>query len=250
MASTTPADLIEATKAFTNEQRYEMAMHLLTALGGWLGGKGRKGNKLKDPNAPKREVKADSYVSFVNKYVLPHLTTLSEKPGLADADVKQLKSAPCRTQVGSALWQSVKDADDRIAAFETITVKKVQEAYEEWKANPPPPKAKKDTDTDGEDEKPKTKKRNTKKKVEAPPAAPVMEAPVAAEDEEGEEEVEEVPVNLVEWKHDFGKGEQTYKRLDYEGRAYIYELETKKYLGVFVEKTNKLNTKVADPLAE
>jgi hypothetical protein len=248
MASTTPADLIEATKAFTNEQRYEMAMHLLTALGGWLG-KGRKGLKLKDPNAPKREVKADSYVSFVNKYVLPHLITLSEKPDLEDADVKQLKSAPCRTQVGSALWQSVKDADDRIAAFETITVKKVQEAYEEWKANPPPPKAKKEAGSDGEEETHKTKKRNTKKKVEAPPAAPVIEPPVAAEDDE-DGEVEEVPVNLVEWKHDFGKGEQTYKRLDYDGRTYVYAAESKEYLGVYMEKTNKLKKTVADPLAE
>ena len=35
---TTVAEMLEASKAFTNEQRYELAMQLLTTLGGWLGG--------------------------------------------------------------------------------------------------------------------------------------------------------------------------------------------------------------------
>jgi hypothetical protein len=253
---TTPAEMLEAAKAFTNEQRYEMAMDLLTALGGWLGGKAHRGRKQKDPNAPKREVKADSYVNFVNHHVLPHLVTLSGKAGLEEAEVKQLKSASCRTQIGSALWTTVKDSEDRIAAFETITLKKVEDAYKIWKANPPAPKAKADPA-----EKPKRGKKDedagaagggaaaaaaaekpkriAKKKAEAPPPEP------APEDEEG---VEEIPVKLVEWEHDFGKGAQTYKRLDYEGMTYIYTAD-KKYLGAYIEKTNKLKSSVADPLA-
>jgi hypothetical protein len=239
---TTIAEMLEASKAFTNEQRYEVAMQLLTTLGGWLGGKARKGRKLKDPNTPKREVKADSYVSFVNHHVLPHLVALSERPGLSEADVKQFKSASCRTQIGSALWTTVKDNADRLAAFESITQKKVEDAYKIWKANPPEPKQKKTKTTDDEtgEEAPKPK-RAPKKKAEAPAPAPVA---VPAE------EVEEVPVKLVEWEHDFGKGSKTYKRLDYEGMTYVYDNESREYLGAYVEKTNKLKKAVADPLAD
>lgn len=241
ISTSTPAEMLEASKAFTNEQRYEMAMQLLTTLGGWLGGKTRKTRKPKDPNTPKREVKADSYVSFVNHHVLPHLVALSEGPGLEEAEIKQFKSASCRTQIGSALWSTVKDSEDRLAAFETITQKKVEEAYKVWKANPPEPK-KKGKATDEEGDAPAAKpKRAPKKKAEAP-------VPVPEPEDEAEEETEEVPVNLVEWEHDFGKGVETYKRLDYEGMTYIYDTN-KKYLGAYVEKTNKLKKSVADPLA-
>jgi hypothetical protein len=245
-ASTTPAEILEATKAFTNEQRYEMAMNLLTALGGWLG-KGRKSRKPKDPSAPKREVKEDSYVSFVNHHVLPHLVTLSEKPGLDDAEVKQLKSASCRTQIGSVLWQEVKDSENRLAAFETITVKKIQDAYTAWKANPPAPKPKKAAaagaaggDSDGE--KPKRGRKPSAKKA----AAPAVVAPDADADDE---ETEEVAVTMVDWEHDFGKGAQKFKRMDYEGMTYIYDM-SRKYLGAYVEKTNKLKPSVKNPLEE
>ncbi len=244
-APTTPAEILEATKMFTNEQRYEMAMNLLTALGGWLG-KGRKGRKPKDPSAPKREVKEDSYVSFVNHHVLPHLVALSEKPGLGDAEVKQLKSASCRTQIGSVLWQEVKDSENRLAAFETISVKKVQEAYAVWKANPPAPKPKKEAAAADGEEKPKRGRKPSAKKTAAPVAAPAVEAPEADTDEE---ETEEVAVTMVDWEHDFGKGVQKFKRMDYEGMTYIYDM-SRKYLGAYMEKTNKLKPSVKNPLAE
>ena len=61
------------------------------------------------------------------------------------------------------------------------------------------------------------------------------------------EEEDEVPVQMVNWEHDFGEGSKTYKRLDYEGRTYIYNHETRVYLGAYVEKTNKLK-KLPDPL--
>ena len=61
--------------------------------------------------------------------------------------------------------------------------------------------------------------------------------------------MEEVPVKLIEWEHDFGKGAQKYKRLDYEGMTYIYDNVTRDYMGAYIEKTNKLKKTVADPLA-
>jgi hypothetical protein len=42
----------------------------------------------------------------------------------------------------------------------------------------------------------------------------------------------------------------TYERVDIEGKAYIYDNTSKKFLGLFMgEKVNKLNTKAEDPLA-
>jgi hypothetical protein len=78
-------------------------------------------------------------------------------------------------------------------------------------------------------------------------AAPV-EKPVAAA-APAEPETEVVEVHLVDWEHDFGTGSKTYKRLDDEGMTYIYDHETRKYLGAYVEKTNKLKPSVPDPLA-
>jgi hypothetical protein len=77
-----------------------------------------------------------------------------------------------------------------------------------------------------------------------PAAAPAVEKPAAAA-----EEPEVVEVHLVDWEHDFGTGSRTYKRLDDEGMTYIYDHETRKYLGAYVEKTNKLKPSVPDPLA-
>jgi hypothetical protein len=82
----------------------------------------------------------------------------------------------------------------------------------------------------------------------AAPPAPPAPAPAAAAPEEDEEDEEEVPVHLVDWENDFGEGVKAYKRLDYEGRTYVYELETKKYLGAYVKKSNTLKPSIPDPL--
>jgi len=60
---------------------------------------------------------------------------------------------------------------------------------------------------------------------------------------------EEVPVQLVDWEHDFGTGAKLYKLLSYEGQDYIYDHATREYLGAYMKKTNKLKKTVADPLA-
>ncbi len=81
-----------------------------------------------------------------------------------------------------------------------------------------------------------------------PAAAPAVEKPAAAA-APAEPETELVEVRLVDWEHDFGTGSRTYKRLDDDGMTYIYDYETRKYLGAYVEKTNKLKPSVPDPLA-
>jgi hypothetical protein len=84
------------------------------------------------------------------------------------------------------------------------------------------------------------------RKAAAP--APAVEKPAVAA-APAEPETELVEVRLVDWEHDFGTGSRTYKRLDDDGMTYIYDYETRKYLGAYVEKTNKLKPSVPDPLA-
>jgi hypothetical protein len=60
--------------------------------------------------------------------------------------------------------------------------------------------------------------------------------------------IEEVEVEMVDWAHDFGDGMKTYKRIDYEGISYIYDMETRRYLGAYIARTNKLKKSIPDPL--
>jgi len=62
--------------------------------------------------------------------------------------------------------------------------------------------------------------------------------------------VEEVSCDPYAWTHDFGKGERVYERIDFDSVAYIYEADSKAYLGVWDEKTNTLDLSIADPTAE
>ena len=62
--------------------------------------------------------------------------------------------------------------------------------------------------------------------------------------------VEEVSCDPYIWEHNFGKGNLAYERIDFDGVAYIYEADTKTYLGVFQETTNSLDLSIPDPTAE
>jgi hypothetical protein len=74
-----------------------------------------------------------------------------------------------------------------------------------------------------------------------------------------EEEDEEAEVEPYEWEHaefNLTNGavaknakSVTYERVDIDGMAYIYDNTSKKFLGQFIEKVNKLNPKADDPLA-
>jgi hypothetical protein len=123
-------------------ERYDLAMSLLETIKAAVGG--QKKRKVKDPNAPKREVKPDSYINLVNKIVWPHLQTLSEAE--TDPDKKtRIRSAEGRTQISVLVWAPLKDlpSAERIAAMEDVTLDTVREACETWMSNPPPAKEKK-----------------------------------------------------------------------------------------------------------
>jgi hypothetical protein len=73
--------------------------------------------------------------------------------------------------------------------------------------------------------------------------AAAKKAAAAEKPKEEEAEAEAEEVSTYKWKHDFGKGETEYERLDLNGMAYVYDLKSKAYLGAYIEKTNKLNNK-------
>jgi hypothetical protein len=69
----------------------------------------------------------------------------------------------------------------------------------------------------------------------------------ALEAQPDEEEEEEEKIVAKKWEHNFGKGLAFYERIDTDGHAYIWNIANGKYMGVYDEKTNKLNTKIPEP---
>lgn len=96
-----------------------------------------KGKKVKDPNAPKREVKPDSYIHFVNKVVWPILDSLSQTEENTDVKIR-MRSVDARTQIGTIMWKDIKDREDRAEAFSEISNDQVQQAFTEWLSTAPP----------------------------------------------------------------------------------------------------------------
>jgi hypothetical protein len=232
---------------------------------------GKKAKKERDPDAPKRTVKSDSYIFLTNSVVWPILKALSESED--DAEEKKLiRDVSARTQVSKAIWETLKslDSEERAAKIADVSKEEVMAAFAEWKTIPRPSaedkkaareekKAAKATSVTSKssDEKPKKAKKEVseeekaaKKKERAEKAAAKKAEKVKEPEPEEEEEEESEEVAAYKWKHDFGKGEAEYERLDHEGMAYIYDIKTKAYLGVFIEKTNKLNKAIPDPTAE
>jgi hypothetical protein len=53
-----------------------------------------------------------------------------------------------------------------------------------------------------------------------------------------------------EWKHNFGTGMTAYERVNHEGMAFLYDLETKDYLGAYDEKANAIDASVENPFED
>lgn len=284
--STSIAAVMDLAKTLESSAQYDLAMTLLSNLKGWMGGadggkRKRKQRKQKDPNAPKREVKPDSYIALVNKHVWPILDEMSKADGL-DADAKkQMRSVKARTQIGKMLWDArVEPADDKAAAIASLTREQIVAVFEEWKVNPPV-----------KDESAKTKKsklagmteeekaaffkaRGAKaaaaraakkaaaggesKPAKKPAAKPVDDdddtssvSSAESSDSESESEAEEQEVKPTVWEHAMkGADKPTkYERIDVDGKVFLYDLKSKKFLGAWDEKKNKIDSKAEDPCA-
>lgn len=273
--TTTSATVLEMAKALDSSAQYDLAMMLLSGLKGWMGGevdgkRKRKQRKQRDPNAPKREVKPDSYIALVNKHVWPVLDALSKAGDLSEEDKKRMRSVSARTQVGKMLWDSrIETADDKAAAIASLTREQIVEVFEQWKVNPPTKDgsvaSKKKSKLAGMTEEEKkafykargaaaaaaraAKKGGAKPKPTDDDDKSSVSSAESESDSESEDEAQEVKPYM--WEHAM-KGSDAptkYERCDIEGKAYLYDLKTKKFLGMWDEKKNKIKSDVEDPCA-
>jgi hypothetical protein len=271
--------LVSAIVAKPVEDRRSIMAALMEALvlGGPVAmpavGKGGRAT-AKDPSAPKREanwwIKATVNIRSMLK---AHI----EADNAARAEAGEAKIAgTAPTTIASMLREAGQLGKDTEPTEEEVLA-----MYEQYKAEPPAPKSGGSTASKGSStgsaktkfsslspEEQKAKRSEAAKKAAATRAAnkaaragadsgsvsglvkeidtivsaAKQPAATAAAAEEGQ-------VEAYDWEHDFGKGQETFVRMDTKGKAYIYregedgELE---YQGVFEEAKNKLNKAIKD----
>ena len=107
----------------------------------WGSSKAKGGRSKRDPDAPKKEVKPDSYFHLNNGVVWPLLKAYIEahKEELGEERCKELKGVKARTQISSAIWEGIKglESEARMEAMEAIDEARVLAALEAWTAAPP-----------------------------------------------------------------------------------------------------------------
>jgi colicin import membrane protein len=264
--SINPRDtIVEAIKALPLADQWAVMESALKALK--AASKPVKAKKEKDPNAPKKEatwwVKRTCEVREAIKDEITAENTARKSRG------EHALPAVVAVRVASMLRDAGKLTQDSFPPVEDIRA-----TWAEFLASPPETKPKPEKKAKAESTEPKAPKEPKAKKVltdeekaakkekekaarEAKKAANAAEkaaekavtVPVAVAAPEPDEAEAETEVAPYEWTFNFGKGDTVYERLDYEGKAYIYDNNTKAYLGLFMEKLKKLNKAVPDPLA-
>jgi hypothetical protein len=180
----------------------------------------------KSPPAPHckadKEAKASSVASGGSKSA----KSAKAKP-VADADAEAKRTAK---------------AASLAKAKETREANKAAKALEAAAAEAALP----DSDSDEEEDAP----------VAAAPAAAasaVAEEAEEEEEEEDEEEDEEAEVELKEWTAPLelrkGNGIETFLSAEVDGKTYLFEKGSREYIGLYMAKVKKINTKSVNPLA-
>ena len=256
MSDVTRETIVESIKALPVADQWAVMESALKALKA-ASKSVKKTKKEKDPNAPKKEatwwVKRTCEVRDHLKDVIAEENTARKSRGEnALPAVAAVRVASMLRDAGKLTQESMPSHDEILATWETFLVSPPETKPKPMKksdsSEPKPvkePKVKKvltDEEKVAKKEKAAAKKAEKKATAAAPSVAAVAPPPAAEADAEAE-------VTPYEWTFDFGKGAKVYERLDYEGKAYIYDNETKAYLGLFMEKLKKLNKSVADPLA-
>lgn len=238
-----------------------------------------KGRKVKDPNAPKREVKPDSYIHFVNKVVWPILDSLSQAE--EDTEVKtRMRSVDARTQIGTILWKDIKDLDDKAEAFAKISDDHefVRQAFHDW-LKTAPPKTKKTKASDGasdasegskkskragkldgmtDDEKAAFYKARGAAAAAARAKNKAAKAEAVSSDEEPAEKPAEKPKKVkakkaeTEAEPEFGSEQRAWTNPK-DGKTYIrmddmlWDSATATWVGIYNRKTRTIDTSAPEP---
>lgn len=221
-----------------------------------------KVKKVRDPDAPKKEatwwVKRTCEVRDVLKDVIAAENTGRKSRGEnALPAVVAVRVASMLRDAGKLTKDDMPSHDDILATWTSFLASppdtkpkpvKKSDSSEPKSVKEPKATAVKKVLTDDE-KAAKKEKAAAKKAAKIAAEVPVANAALVSELFGNDETDTETEVAPYEWKFNFGKGEMTYERLDYEGKAYIYDNNTKAYLGLFMDKLKKLNKSVADPLA-
>lgn len=260
---TTRDTIVESIKALPLADQWAVMESALKALK--AASKPAKAKKEKDPNAPKKEatwwVKRTCEVREAIKEEITAENVARKSRG------ENALPAVVAVRVSSMLRDAGKLTEDVMPSVDDIRATwlsflesppepkpkpvkaKAASSEPSEPATPKPVKAKKEL-TDDEKAAKKEKAKATRDANKAAKSAEKAAEQAVAAPADAEPEAEtETEVAPYEWTFDFGKGEKLYERLDYEGKAYIYDNDTKAYLGLFMEKLKKLNKSVADPLA-
>ena len=264
-SNSTRDTIVESIKALPLADQWAVMESALKALK--AASKPAKAKKEKDPNAPKKE--ATWWVKRtqdVRKAILDEI--VAENVSRKARGEKGLTTP--HTTVASMLRDAGKLSKDVMPSVDDIRatwvsflesppepkpkpVKKSAEPSEPKPAKEPKATTVKKVLTDDEKAAKKEKEKATreankaaKSAEKAAVAAVAPPAPATAAEPEDEDEV--AP---YEWTHQLknDKEPKVYERLDYEGKAYLYDNNTKVYLGLFMEKLNMYNKSAVDPLA-
>lgn len=257
--------IVEAIKALPSPDQWTVMESVFKVLK--AASKPVKAKKEKDPNAPKKEptwwVKRTCEVRKVIKDEI-----------VAENTARKSRGEKALPAIAAVLVTSMLSDAGKLTKDIFPPVEDIKATWTEFLVSPPEPKPKPEKKAKAESAEPAepkapkepkakkvlteeekaAKKEKDKARREANKAAKAAEkaaaeavaVPEAAAVVEADEEAEVTP---YEWTFDFGKGAKVYERLDYDGKAFIYDNETKAYLGLFMEKLKKLNKAVPDPLA-
>lgn len=261
-SNSTRDTIVESIKALSLADQWAVMESALKALK--AASKPAKAKKEKDPNAPKKEatwwVKRTCEVrEAIKDEITAENASRKSRGENALPAVVAVRVASMLRDAGKLTQDVMPSVDDIRATWASFLecppeakpkpVKKAKAEAEPSEPKPVKAPAVKKVLTDDEKAAKKaTREANkaAKSAEKAAVAAVAPPAPAAAAEPEDEVEAEVAP---YEWTFNFGKGDTVYERLDYEGKAYIYDNNTKVYLGLFMEKLKKLNKSVADPLA-
>ena len=258
--------IVESIKALPLTDQWAVMESALKALK--AASKPAKAKKEKDPNAPKKEatwwVKRTCEVrEAIKEEITAENVSRKARGENALPAVVAVRVASMLRDAGKLTQDVMPSVDDIRATWVSFLesppepkpkpVKKSAEPSEPKPAKEPKAPAVKKVLTDDEKAAKKEKEKATreankaaKSAEKAAVAAVAPPAPATAAEPEDEDEV--AP---YEWTHQLknDKEPKVYERLDYEGKAYLYDNNTKVYLGLFMEKLNMYNKSAVDPLA-
>ncbi len=256
MSDVTRDSIIDSIKALPVADQWAVMESALKALKN--ASKPSKVKKVRDPNAPKKEatwwVKRTCEVRDHLKEVISEENSSRKSRGeKALPAVVAVRVASMLRDAGKLTQDVMPSRDDILATWATFLSSppetKPKPVKKSDSSEPKPVKEPKVKKVLTDDEKAAKKAATAAKKAEKKAAAVASPPPpVPAESVADDASDDSAEVTPYEWSFDFGKGVKVYERLDHDGKAYIYDNDTKAYLGLFMEKLKKLNKSVADPL--